>query len=208
MDIEDQQASQSRPQNRQTVAAEAVSVGCKLQVLKTMDGESFWRDAEVLAIRLANNGGRGSGGSTGDERAGAVAMHEFYVHYVNFNKRLDEWVPEDRVNLSTVLVPKVEPPKKDGKKKATTTASKAGVVPGPSKQQSKKSSRSSRGSASAVNADEMDNRVRMQVINEEDLLAGDAAEDEGMSALAFMYRSHTSCIIAHATILQTCYCHG
>lgn len=65
----------------------AVEVGCKVFVLKVMDNESFWRQAEVLAVRSS-------------------AETEFYVHYVNFNKRLDEWVTLDRINLDKIEAPK------------------------------------------------------------------------------------------------------
>ncbi|KAI9502465.1 histone acetyltransferase ESA1 [Coemansia spiralis] len=54
-----------------------LSIGCKAFFEK--DGEI--RQAEILSIR-------------------DMAKHyEFYVHYVEFNKRLDEWVPHDRVRL-------------------------------------------------------------------------------------------------------------
>jgi histone acetyltransferase HTATIP len=68
-----------------------LTVGCKLQVLKTVDQESFWREAEVLA-----------------SRAGAEGAFEYYVHYTNFNKRLDEWVTLDRMKLDTIKPPKPE----------------------------------------------------------------------------------------------------
>lgn len=28
--------------------------------------------------------------------------YDYYVHYIEFNRRLDEWVSEDRLNLDTV----------------------------------------------------------------------------------------------------------
>ncbi|KAI3651530.1 hypothetical protein MP228_002833 [Amoeboaphelidium protococcarum] len=66
-------------------------VGTKLQVLKIIDGESFWREGEILASRVQADTGL-----------------EYYVHYVNFNKRLDEWVPVDRVDQSTCTMPRTE----------------------------------------------------------------------------------------------------
>ncbi|ANB11115.1 NuA4 histone acetyltransferase complex catalytic subunit ESA1 [Sugiyamaella lignohabitans] len=40
---------------------------------------------------------------------------EFYVHYEDFNKRLDEWVSESRIDLSQpVTLPRPEKPKKSG----------------------------------------------------------------------------------------------
>merc|ERR1719270_437330 len=42
----------------------------------------------------------------------------YYVHYVDYNKRLDEWVSEDRLDTR-----KVEPPTgKDDKSHAATSA--------------------------------------------------------------------------------------
>jgi histone acetyltransferase HTATIP len=41
---------------------------------------------------------------------------EYYIHYVNFNKRLDEWVPVTRMNVNTAIIPKEA--KKDTKRKA------------------------------------------------------------------------------------------
>jgi len=43
---------------------------------------------------------------------------EFYVHYIDYNKRLDEWVTLDRLNLE-----KIQPPKADEKKKSNVTSS-------------------------------------------------------------------------------------
>nr|2RNZ_A Chain A, Histone acetyltransferase ESA1 [Saccharomyces cerevisiae] len=37
------------------------------------------------------------------------APPKFYVHYVNYNKRLDEWITTDRINLDKeVLYPKLK----------------------------------------------------------------------------------------------------
>lgn len=53
---------------------------------------------------------------------------KFYVHYVNYNKRLDEWITTDRINLDKeVLYPKLkatddEDNKKQKKKKSTTAS--------------------------------------------------------------------------------------
>jgi histone acetyltransferase HTATIP len=32
-------------------------------------------------------------------------IHEFYIHYVNFNRRLDEWVTVDKMNLNELAPP-------------------------------------------------------------------------------------------------------
>ncbi|SMN20208.1 similar to Saccharomyces cerevisiae YOR244W ESA1 Catalytic subunit of the histone acetyltransferase complex (NuA4) that acetylates four conserved internal lysines of histone H4 N-terminal tail [Maudiozyma saulgeensis] len=54
---------------------------------------------------------------------------KFYVHYVNYNKRLDEWVSPDRINLEKDVlfpVPKpLEEPKSKQKNKKLTQAGKA-----------------------------------------------------------------------------------
>jgi histone acetyltransferase HTATIP len=52
-----------------------------------MDSESFWREGEVLA-----------------SRANADGSFDFYIHYINFNKRLDEWVTVGRLHRCSVKV--------------------------------------------------------------------------------------------------------
>lgn len=79
-------------------AQQQLPVGAKLQVQKIIDEDTFWREGEVLASRIGVNN-----------------ILEYYIHYVNFNKRLDEWVPVDRMNLSSAIMPKEL--KKDGKRK-------------------------------------------------------------------------------------------
>ncbi|KAL1916663.1 uncharacterized protein VTP21DRAFT_5367 [Calcarisporiella thermophila] len=74
----------------------SVIVGCKLFVLKVMPNESEFRKAEVLSIR-----------NTSPDSDPSKA--EFYVHYCEFNKRLDEWVPAERLDPSRgVEYPKVK----------------------------------------------------------------------------------------------------
>ncbi|KAI9175681.1 Histone acetyltransferase [Blastocladiella emersonii ATCC 22665] len=72
-----------------TVAS--VAVGCKLLVLMEAEGPDAWRKAEVLSIRFADRG---------------ADLTEFYVHYVDYNKRLDEWVPARRLNLASLEFPR------------------------------------------------------------------------------------------------------
>ncbi|KAI7904511.1 acyl-CoA N-acyltransferase [Cokeromyces recurvatus] len=63
----------------------AAPVNCKLFVEKmTKEGESEFRKAEILSLRqtLQNQ------------------QPEFYVHYIEFNKRLDEWVSIDRLDFT------------------------------------------------------------------------------------------------------------
>ena len=60
-------------------------IGNRLQVLKIIDGQQFYHHAEVMSIR------HGEGASA-----------EYYVHFTDFNKRLDEWVGVDKMDLSTI----------------------------------------------------------------------------------------------------------
>ena len=45
---------------------------------------------------------------------GGGSQRQYYVHYVDYNKRLDEWVTEDRLDVR-----RIEPPSTD-KDKSTT----------------------------------------------------------------------------------------
>ena len=102
----------------------AVTEGCRLPVRMSTNEEALaddWPMAEILSIRQ-NNG-----------------VNEYYVHFVDYNKRLDEWVNEDRLDTR-----KVEPPSsfKDDKtglntpirrqvSLATSTVSSRPTSPGP-----------------------------------------------------------------------------
>ncbi|XP_046372682.1 histone acetyltransferase KAT5-like [Haliotis rufescens] len=76
-----------------TIMAEAqpeITEGCRLPVLlKNGDG---WHIAEILS------------------KKDVQGKPLYYIHYEDFNKRLDEWVPEERMDIS-----KLEQPKKDAK---------------------------------------------------------------------------------------------
>ena len=73
-----------------------VKEGCKLPVRMKSTGE--WTKAEVVAIK--------------SQIGGPV----YYVHFVDYNKRLDEWVTEDRLDTR-----RVEPPH------SATSATNTGV---------------------------------------------------------------------------------
>ena len=88
-------------------AAAQLQVGCKVNVLKIIDNDSFWRKSEVLALRTTT--------------AGEV---ELYVHYINFNKRLDEWVPVARADLNTIEAPPDDHHKDPRDKTAAATKKK------------------------------------------------------------------------------------
>ncbi|KAG0353997.1 acyl-CoA N-acyltransferase [Gamsiella multidivaricata] len=75
----------------------SIVVGCKLQVLHGQPPE--YRKAEILSIRPT---------ATADD----PARSEYYVHYSDYNKRLDEWVAPERLNLlGEIEYPKVKKPK-------------------------------------------------------------------------------------------------
>ncbi|KAG0254424.1 Histone acetyltransferase [Actinomortierella ambigua] len=72
----------------------SIVVGCKLQVLHGHPAE--YRKAEILSVRPAPS-------------ADDAARCEFYVHYADYNKRLDEWVSPERLNLNgEIEYPKVK----------------------------------------------------------------------------------------------------
>ncbi|XP_042566125.1 histone acetyltransferase KAT5-like [Clupea harengus] len=65
--------------------------GCRLPVLrKNQENEDEWSLAEILSVKE----------SSGNKL--------YYVHYIDFNKRLDEWVPPDRLDMTTLQSPKKE----------------------------------------------------------------------------------------------------
>lgn len=81
-----------------------IGVGCKLYVKKDMGNGVEEIKAEILGIK------------SGKKR-------EYYVHYINFNRRLDEWLDGQTFVLGTI-----EPPKKQRKslgKKAKSPLSMA-----------------------------------------------------------------------------------
>ncbi|XP_018592945.1 histone acetyltransferase KAT5b isoform X1 [Scleropages formosus] len=65
--------------------------GCRLPVLrKNQENEDEWPLAEILSVK-------------------EVASRKlYYVHYIDFNKRLDEWVTPDRLDLKKLQLPKKE----------------------------------------------------------------------------------------------------
>ncbi|KAJ2723217.1 Histone acetyltransferase [Coemansia sp. Benny D115] len=78
-------------------AASQLTIGCKAFFEK----DSEIRQAEVLSIRdkaKKQNIQRSADDAPLENDKGNIEF-EFYVHYVEFNKRLDEWVPESRMRL-------------------------------------------------------------------------------------------------------------
>ncbi|XP_062573808.1 histone acetyltransferase KAT5-like [Saccostrea cucullata] len=81
--------------------------GCRLPVLlRNGDG---WHMAEILGKKETNG------------------KNLYYIHYDDFNKRLDEWVTEERMDISKLTQPSKEAktPKKEGVK--TGTGSRPGT---------------------------------------------------------------------------------
>ncbi|EJD02878.1 uncharacterized protein FOMMEDRAFT_28523 [Fomitiporia mediterranea MF3/22] len=99
-----------------TYSLETISVGCKVYIKrKDSDGEIEERLAEILSIRDKPTSSYTRRGRP-DEYADQPGSHiEFFVHWDQFNKRLDEWVSGARVVLSRDLEwprPKIPGPKK------------------------------------------------------------------------------------------------
>ncbi|XP_048371333.1 histone acetyltransferase KAT5 isoform X4 [Sphaerodactylus townsendi] len=70
---------------------EEVTEGCRLPVLRrNQDNEDEWPLAEILSVKDISG------------------RKLFYVHYIDFNKRLDEWVTHDRLDLKKIQFPKKE----------------------------------------------------------------------------------------------------
>lgn len=62
-------------------------IGCKLPILKGHGQEREWVEGEILSIRTING------------------KQQYYIHFSQFNKRLDEWVYSDRMDLLKMVVP-------------------------------------------------------------------------------------------------------
>ncbi|XP_070622834.1 histone acetyltransferase KAT5 isoform X3 [Erythrolamprus reginae] len=70
---------------------EEVTEGCNLPVLRrNQENEDEWPLAEILSVKDISG------------------RKLFYVHYIDFNKRLDEWVTHDRLDLKKIQFPKKE----------------------------------------------------------------------------------------------------
>jgi histone acetyltransferase HTATIP len=70
---------------------ECLADGCRAPVLMSgMSPHDDWPIAEILSKQVVNG------------------QRKYYVHYVDYNKRLDEWVSEDRIDATKVFFPKKE----------------------------------------------------------------------------------------------------
>ncbi|KAG1078037.1 hypothetical protein G6F42_024464 [Rhizopus arrhizus] len=113
MDI-DKEDNLTAEQKTQMVRFLASPVHCKLFVQKiSIKGDSELRKAEIILARETNK---------------QPSAMEYYVHYVEFNKRLDEWVPLSRLDFSKgVEFPKpvVKKQKKNNHLDTSTATSRA-----------------------------------------------------------------------------------
>ncbi|KAI6045975.1 histone acetyltransferase, MYST superfamily [Pisolithus marmoratus] len=117
-----------------TYSIQTVSVGCKLYVLRpTPDGGEEERLAEILSIRDKHTSSftrRSTAGNLKEEEQDAKPEDrwEYFVHWDQFNKRLDEWVAGSRLILSRDLEwPRPKPP--PGKKTGLGAQKAPGKVP-------------------------------------------------------------------------------
>lgn len=95
------------PEDSRIVTVDELILGCKCFIER--DGEQ--RQAELLSI-VTKKGRK-----------------VFYVHYVEFNKRLDEWVELERINLERpVVFPKPEVKKETKAPKKTTKKKQANAA--------------------------------------------------------------------------------
>ncbi|TRY89745.1 hypothetical protein DNTS_027620 [Danionella cerebrum] len=68
-----------------------ITEGCRLPVLRrNQENEDEWPLAEILSVKDISG------------------RKLYYVHYVDFNKRLDEWVTPDRLDMKKLQFPKKE----------------------------------------------------------------------------------------------------
>ncbi|KAI0958580.1 hypothetical protein AcV7_004367 [Taiwanofungus camphoratus] len=93
-----------------TYSIQTVSVGCKIFIRRqNPDGETEERLAEILSIRdkptnaYATRTGAAAAAAQAQEPPNPADRLEFFVHWDQFNKRLDEWVPGSRLVLSRDL---------------------------------------------------------------------------------------------------------
>jgi histone acetyltransferase HTATIP len=87
-----------------------------------------------------------------------IGQEEYYIHYIDFNKRLDEWVTLDKMDLSRGIEPPVAAAAAEGKKRKVDADGKA-VAPGRKKK--KKSGVNS-------NADSVEPSAPADVTNEKE----------------------------------------
>ncbi|KDQ21861.1 hypothetical protein BOTBODRAFT_141906 [Botryobasidium botryosum FD-172 SS1] len=104
-----------------TYTLETVSIGCKIYVRRPVYGaEDEVRKAEILSIR---DRPKSIYGEILAQQVHPADKFDYYIHWVDFNKRLDEWVAGSRLVLTRELEwPKPKPPPVVGKKEHTSKA--------------------------------------------------------------------------------------
>lgn len=65
-----------------------VSVGQRVMV--------SWKDGTVHAAEIIEKRARKDSKKDGGRKGKGAGIHDYYVHYIDFNRRLDEWVPIER----------------------------------------------------------------------------------------------------------------
>ncbi|KAK6749406.1 hypothetical protein RB195_001799 [Necator americanus] len=103
--------------------------GCRLMVKMTTQNE--YRDAEVLLVRSDPS--------------------RFYVHYIDCNRRLDEWVGPENLNLDSLRMP--QKGKKGGVMQSVESTSASGS---PEREMSKKSAAMRKRKAATMDEDSQD----------------------------------------------------
>ncbi|KAI5180336.1 histone acetyltransferase HTATIP [Nematocida sp. AWRm80] len=84
----------------ETSWASQIQIGCIVPVLVNVQEEKLIRKGEIIAIRATDR------------------SDEYYIHYIGFNKRLDEWIPQTSLQIQStadIQYPKKKktPPKKE-----------------------------------------------------------------------------------------------
>ena len=109
-----------------------------------MAGSDEWSTAEIIKIRstpadatspsttTAATEGDGDGVDSSSSGASSDVKKLYYVHYVDFNKRLDCWVTEDRLDFSQARLKGQEAVEKETKKEEASGGSGRCFSPTPS----------------------------------------------------------------------------
>jgi histone acetyltransferase MYST1 len=69
----------------------------------------MWRDKKYHPVRIierrrkAVRRGAAAASAAGEGGADPSQLYEYYVHYLEFNRRLDEWVTLERMDLDTAV---------------------------------------------------------------------------------------------------------
>ncbi|CAL8132351.1 unnamed protein product [Orchesella dallaii] len=78
-----------RPKSRKKVPKDGLK-GCRLPVQIVVDGKEHWQMAEILQVKRLPD-----------------SKKSYYVHFLEFNSRLDAWMSEDKLDFSKVQFPNI-----------------------------------------------------------------------------------------------------